>query len=305
MAGILKDKFPDCKIIFLGNAYTQPLVECCEHIDEIWDWSTLSQKKLSDQVALLTAAEIDVFVHVFPRKEIAQLAKKANIKNRIGTSHRFFHWVTCNYRVNFTRKKSDLHEAQLNTKLLQPFGINLDFSPAQLLHFAAFNRLPAMAHQHLDFFKSSKKNIILHAKSQGSALEWGVNKFIDLALSSDKNKFNFYFTGTEKEGVLFRDKIPIQENIFDLTGKMTLAELIAFIGKCDALVAASTGPLHIAGLLNITTIGLFSSRKPIHPGRWQPLGNKVFIFEDKNNPSSTQPLNIPLRDISRALEERL
>src|SRR5690606_2298899 len=111
--------------------------------------------------------------------------------------------------------------------------------------------------------------------------------------------------GTEKEGSLFRHLLPQQQNIIDLTGKLSLSELVSFIGSCDLLVAASTGPLHLAGLTGIHTVGLFTDLRPIHPGRWKPLGNKVFILEEKNNSTPTQPLNIPLREVIKAIEERL
>jgi len=49
------------------------------------------------------------------------------------------------------------------------------------------------------------------------------------------------------------------------------------------LVACSTGPLHISGILGKTTCGLFSPRKPIHPGRWKALGKDVHIFTHDDN----------------------
>ncbi|MBL7933885.1 MAG: hypothetical protein JNL60_18420, partial [Bacteroidia bacterium] len=58
----------------------------------------------------------------------------------------------------------------------------------------------------------------------------------------------------------------------DITGKLSLQQFIAFINKCDGLVAASTGPLHIAAALDKIAVGLFSPKRPIHPGRWMPLG---------------------------------
>jgi len=33
--------------------------------------------------------------------------------------------------------------------------------------------------------------------------------------------------------------------------------------------------MHLSGILGLKTIGLFSSIKPIHPGRWSALGKKV------------------------------
>lgn len=302
LAGILKEKYPAAKITFLGNTYTKPVIECCQYIDEIWEWAELQKLTAAEKVAFLKSKNVTVFIHVFPRKEIAQLAKKARIPHRIGTSHRLFHLFTCNHRPNFTRKNSVLHEAQLNTKLLKPLGIQTDYSLADLQHYAGFSRIPDLQPTHEALLKTGRKNIILHPKSQGSAREWSLENYMELAASLDETKYCIFFTGTEKEGLLFRNLIPRKANIHDLTGKMTLPELIAFIKRADALVAASTGPLHLAGLSGIRAIGLFSGQRPIHPGRWQPLGNKVITLEEKNFSNSTQPLNIPLRDVKKALE---
>ena len=48
------------------------------------------------------------------------------------------------------------------------------------------------------------------------------------------------------------------------------------------MVACSTGPLHIAGICRIQAIGLFSARRPIHPGRWKPLGalSKAIVYDN-------------------------
>jgi heptosyltransferase-3 len=43
------------------------------------------------------------------------------------------------------------------------------------------------------------------------------------------------------------------------------------------LVACSTGPLHLAGVLGLQTIGIYSPKRPIHPGRWKAVGENVQI----------------------------
>lgn len=302
LAGILKKKNPDLHIIFLGKTYTKPVVDCCQYVDEFWDWSEIQKQTFSDNVAFLSQKNPDVFIHVFPDKSIAKWAKASGIKHRIGTSHRLFHFFTCNHRPNFTRKNSEQHEAQLNVKLLEPFGIRETFDLNTLQIMAAFApviKLPDSFHKLL---AESKVNVVLHPKSQGSAREWGTDNFMQLANTLDENKFQIFFTGTEKEGLLFREKIPVKQNVIDLTGKMSLAELIAFISQSQALVAASTGPLHLAGLTGIKAIGLFSQKKPTHAGRWRPLGINVKILEEKKLWGDTQPLDIPLRDVIKELE---
>jgi len=305
IAGILKEKFPAAKISFLGNTYTKPVIACCKHVDEIWEWAELQKLNQQEQIAFLKSKNIDVFIHVFPRKEIAKLAKKAKIEHRIGTSHRLFHLLTCNHRPGFTRKNSDLHEAQLNTKLLSPLGITQEYTLLELAHFAAFKNIQALPTELQNLLSTGKKNIILHPKSQGSAREWALENFVEIAAKLDPTKYNIFFTGTEKEGLLFRNFIPKKPNVFDVTGKMNLYELISFIKSADLLIAASTGPLHLAGLTGIHAFGLFSTQRPTHAGRWQPLGNKVFILEEKIISDPTQPLNIPFREVIKALEQRV
>lgn len=305
IAGILKEKFPNCQIIFLGNTYTKLIIKCSTAVDEIWEWAELLELNDKERVNWLKQQNVDVFIHVFPRREIARLAQQAKIKYRIGTSHRLYHFLTTNCKVNFTRKNSNLHEAQLNTKLLKHFGISKNYSLKELSQYTNFTNLPQLKDEFKQLLSPSKKNIIFHSKSQGSALEWGVDNFINLAKSLNPNQYQIFFTGTEKESKFFRHLLPQQSNIIDLSGKMNLDDLIAFINQTDLLLACSTGPLHIAGLCNIKTIGLFTPRKPLHFGRWQPLGNQVEILEEEKISERTQPLNIKLRVVKQEIEKLL
>lgn len=278
----LKKTFPTCKIIFLGNQYTEPVISCFGEIDEILFWKEIEQKPETEQITFFKNLNIDSCLHVFPKARIAKVIRKSKIPHRIGTSHRLYHLWTSNIRPNFTRKKSPLHEAQLNFELLRPLGLTQipDLEVINQWINTSFN-IPTVEISHP--FDALKGAIILHPKSQGSAIEWPIEKYIDLAKKLLERGEKVVFSGTEKEGLLFRAKIPIHENCFDASGKMNLSEFIAFIAQSKALVACSTGPLHIAGITGIHAVGLFSSRKPIHPGRWKALGQNVSVIEfDKN-----------------------
>jgi len=63
---------------------------------------------------------------------------------------------------------------------------------------------------------------------------------------------------------------------------MDLSEFISFINSADGLVAASTGPLHIAAAMGRFALGLYAPMRPIFPKRWQPVGkNAHFLVIDK------------------------
>jgi len=276
----LKDHFIDAELIYLGKGYTRPVVDCFSVIDRFVDWAEIQELPTAEKMSFFHELKADAIIHVFPNKDIASLAKKVKIPLRIGTSHRSFHLLTCNQRVGFSRKNSDLHEAQLNFELLRPLGLKQIPTLEEITESLHAFRVPKVEiPESLNaLLNANEKTVILHPKSQGSALEWPVASYVSLAQKLTHKGYTVFFTGTEKEGSLFRHELPENPSIVDLTGKMDLSQLIVFISRCKNLVACSTGPLHIAGFGGIRTIGLFSPRKPIHPGRWAALGRNVRIL---------------------------
>jgi ADP-heptose:LPS heptosyltransferase len=276
MCQAIRNHFPAAEIIFIGKNYTRPVVACFPAIDDFWDIDELLNLPIASQLDKLQA---DCIIHLFPNKKLAFLAKKARIPLRIGTSHRVFHLFTCNERPNFTRKKSSLHESQLNFHLLAPLGINEIPSFEALQQLVQFNAIETELPSWLPLSKDEV--VILHPKSKGSALEWPLEKYMDLASQLADSGKTVCFTGTEQEGIQFRHLIPVHARIVDSTGKLSLEQLIYFIAQSNALVACSTGPYHIAGLSGIHALGLFSMRRPIDPGRWRAIGPKAaFVVFD-------------------------
>ena len=283
IAGFIKKKEPTCKIIFLGRTYTRDVVQLSEHVDLFLDYSLLEKLEMKEQIRKLNEQHITHFIHVFPVKEIAALAKKAKIPFRIGTTNRLYHWGNCNHLVSLSRKNSTLHEAQLNIKLLAKLFDGTDLGPEEITNLYGFTKVKPLVHQEIAKPDAQKYNVILHPKSKGSAVEWGLANFNALIKLLPADKFRVFISGTEAEGKLMTELIDQNPEVIDLTGKFTLDQFISFIACCDALVAASTGPLHIAAALQKKAIGLFSSRRPIHPGRWKPLGkNAQALVHDVN-----------------------
>ena len=280
MCAWLKKRFPTAVLIFLGKEYTRQIIASFPLIDEFISEEQLLKMTPTER---LEAIQSDAIIHVFPNKLLALLAKKAKIPIRVGTSHRAFHLFTCNKRVSFTRKKSALHESQLNFNLLRPFGLERipDICDIQKL-VDYFRPIPAELPQFMEGVNLLNA-VILHPKSKGSAQEWPIQSYVALCNVLIEKNIPVLFTGTQEEGDQFRHELPKNPLVIDTTGKLSLIQLIQLISKVNALIASSTGPYHIAGLCNIKAIGLFSSRKPIHPGRWHALGkNSHWITFDDN-----------------------
>lgn len=263
----LEAAFPNCELTYLCRGYTRVVVACFEPIDQVLLLEDLQQ--LDENARNKVLGQYDVVLHLFPNQIVAKWCKKARIPLRIGTAHRFFHLFTCNSRPRFSRKRSDLHESQLNFKLLAPLGIT-EVPTLQALRTSLPFRVPAMSAALAN--QDWSRAVLLHPKSNGSGVEYPLERFIALALVLVSKGYQVYFTGTEAEGQFFRAELPQHPDVYDVSGQWDLNTFIAVISKAKALVACSTGPYHLAGLCGIRAVGLFASRKPIHPGRWAALG---------------------------------
>lgn len=307
MVGLIKEENPGCEILFLGKSYTGPVIEACRHVDRFINWDSLKDLPYSEQKEHFRSFGAEAIIHVFPNWLVALLADAVNIPVRIGTAHRLVSWMLCNEMVWFSRKRSSLHEAQLNLKLLKPLGVDrmltLEEIPDYYGMAGAGHRALGTGHSAQGTGKKSKDEVstmdpgsripdpgslkfrlILHPKSKGSAREWGLENFSRLIELLPPERFEIFITGTSEEQAMMKDFLKKhQSRVTDMTGKHTLPELMQFIGSCDGLIAASTGPLHLAAALGKLAIGLYAPMRPIDPGRWAPLGiHATYLVLDKN-----------------------
>ncbi|UYZ58871.1 glycosyltransferase family 9 protein [Hymenobacter latericus] len=286
LCGWLKQQYPGCRVVLLGRSYTQAVAAACPAVDAFLNDDELRQLPEAEQVAALQQVQADAIVHVFPNRRLASLARKAGISHRIGTRSRWFHWLTCNRLVALSRRHSPLHEAQLNCQLLRPLGLNHTPELADLQPLGKLRPdepVPADIAALLERGSSQQRNVVLHPGSRGSGRDWPLEFYGQLARLLHAQGHRVFITGTAAEGQQLQSWL--QEHAaycINLTGRLSLGQLIGFIAWADGLVAASTGPVHLAAALGRHALGLFVPMRPMHPGRWAPLGPRAeYLVLDK------------------------
>jgi len=283
VAGVLKSLYPSARILFLGRSYTEDIIRASEHIDGFLNWDDWRQLPEAGVVQKLRETGADTIIHVFPDRDIARMAWKARIRERIGTTNRLYHWRYCNIRVRLSRKNSPYHEAQLNLRLLMTLGARPLYSLAEIGGYYGLTRLTMLPPAVTGLLAPDRFNLILHPKSRGSAREWGLENFRQLIALLPRERYKIFLTGTAAEGQLLSPLLQEYPFLTDLTGRLSLAQLLTFISGADGLVAASTGPLHMAAALGIHALGIYPPIRPMHPGRWAPVGEKAKVFVKKDN----------------------
>lgn len=289
MAAELKQYFPHCRITFLAQNYVKPIVEACQHVDAFLSWDELQQQSEAHAIQMIQNSQFDIVIHVLAEKEIGKLMVKAGIPWRIGAYHRWhnYFWRRGAYRhwfyffhynrvVKLNRARDLLHEAQMNLKLLQPLGIEKTYSLEAIQKLIQCVPRPATLPEKLSRqIDAQSFNLIIHPFSNNHAKEWPIEYYEALISSLPSHQFNIFITGSEKEGRLLPASIKQYSNVRVVCGELTLNELMAFMLQCDGLLAASTGPLHMAAVLGLKALGLFPPAHLINPMRWAPLGEQA------------------------------
>lgn len=280
ICGYLRVLLPNAKISFLGRTYTAPVIASTHAVDEFFNYDDIKKLSKAEQIDFIKSKSFDVILHVFPNKNVAFLAKKAGIPVRMGTLNRTYHWFTCNKLIGLSRRDSPLHEAQLNMIFLKLFGLKKIPELKELPAYYQFKKPIPLPEKLLKILDPGKFKLIIHPKSHGSGKEWDLRNYETLIKLLQEKNYQIFITGSEKEQAVLSDWVnKSPTHVIDLSGKLTLTELISFISKADGLVAASTGPLHLAGLTGIHCLGLFPSGRAINAKRWGPIGIKAEYLE--------------------------
>ncbi len=281
LCGLLKHRL-GATVVFLGRDYTRPVLEASAAVDEVLEWDGVADASLARRREALRAARADVALHVFPRAAVAWAALAARVPRRVGTTHRWYHWLTCNVREPLERRASPLHEAQLNVRLARTLlpAADLALAPDALAPYAALAPRVPVPVWAAPLVGGDRSSLVVHPKSLGSAREWPLARWRALVDALPADRYRVLVTGSAQEGAAMRgwlDALPAHAH--DLTGRLSLAELLAVLAAADGVVAASTGPLHLAALLGTPTLGLFAPVRPVHAGRWAPIGTRAEVLE--------------------------
>jgi heptosyltransferase III len=282
VAAYLKANIKDCHISFLSRDYVKDIVESYPEVDEFIDWVELEKLSTASAISFIKQRGFSTVVHIFPNHKIAHLCMRASIPKRIGTTRRLYHWWTCNEKINLSRKKTQLHEAELNLKLLKNFNFENTQDKENIIKYCRFKKQNPGSNN-TRYLSSQKFNLLIHPGTNGNTKHWPNNYFCELIHLLPKEKFQIILTGSKKEACLFKELRQV-EGIIDTMGKLSLKDLLCLIQNADGCLAHSTGPLHIAAFSGIKTLGLYPSNPQMSNKRWGPLGpNAEVISQSQDN----------------------
>ncbi|EPC00690.1 hypothetical protein L861_12925 [Litchfieldella anticariensis FP35 = DSM 16096] len=281
----LKRALPDNHIGVLVPSYTAPLARACPWIDEVLldpgpHGNRSAQRDLLDQ---LRERHFDALLTLYSTPRIGWLGWRAGIPRRTAPATKWAQ-IFYNHRIVQRRSRSRKPEYQYNLELAEALLDKLGQPRPEPLA-PPFWPLPATTRDtqrelladtlNLD---RSRPWLFLHIGSGGSAVNLSSTQYatlaavIDRQTPSNRRPLWLLTTGPGEEDTTRKLRDALSEQGLEaivVPPRQGLEEFALTLAAADLFIAGSTGPLHIAGCLDVPTAGFYPAKRSATPLRWQ------------------------------------
>ncbi|MBN4054675.1 glycosyltransferase family 9 protein [Nitrospira defluvii] len=303
---LLKENLPEAKLYVLATPYTKPLADVCPWIDTlIIDSEPRASWRSGFTLAeVLRKEQFDAVITLFSTSRVALATSLAKIPYRLAPATKFAQ-VFYNHRLVQRRSRSEKPEHIYNQDLVRHFLETQDMPIKKepcppYLHFDEKYIRQLKSH----FCKRNRVEpgqglIFIHPGSGGSSGNFTIEQFAKLARNLKSEQGHHFIISAGP------DELPQAKTVSALLGitphtlyhstegLMAFSEHIQF---ADLFISGSTGPLHIAGALDIPTVAFYTRRRSASSLRWQTLNSpsKRLSFSPKKeaDPEDMQSIDV-------------
>jgi len=309
---LLKKSAPDIHISVLVPEYTREMAEICPAIDEVLIDPGKSAG-LSQQFKLLQAIRskrFDAAITLFSTSRIGWLLFLARISYRLAPATKIAQ-LFYNHRLLQKRSRSEKPEFEYNVDLVRHFLKEcrqpvVESEAHPFLHFHD-DTVQQLETSFRDTHKIPEKHklVFIHPGSGGSANNLTLEQYAQIA---NNLKIDTGYTVVITAGP---DEQDIAEKLTDMLtetasviyqSKKGLTSFAQHIQFADLFISGSTGPLHIAGALDVPTAAFYPRRRSATPLRWQTLNseNKRLAFTPSEEAAET---DVSAIDVESAIKQ--
>ena len=287
LLSVLRDHFPNARLTMLLRRYSGDIVRGNPDLDEIlWYDDQQGPGGFIQMARLIRTKGFDAVIVARPEFRIALLMAWARIPIRVGTGYRFYSPLFT-HRVFEHRRFAEKHEAEYNVGLAKALGVPLDAGPLRFpIHINTSEHERMEDRLRLLGADGDRKRVIIHPGSGGSARDWPLGHFAELArLLQRREDVQIFVTGTAAEGAQVERVVGAAgPPAVNLAGECTVRELAAVISGAGLFVSNSTGPLHIAAALGVPVLAFYPTIAEMSARRWGPYTSLGEVLEAPSVP---------------------
>jgi len=276
---LLKKQYPDCEVTALVPDYTAAIAEQCEWIDRILidDRRSSSIKDILGLSEAIRERQFDASISLYSEARTAIALWLAGVKRRIGPATKMAQ-IFLNNTLRQKRSRSSKPEYEYNLDLVR-YYIKLngdDCTETVTPPYLKFDgqQIDSLKNEYLQRhdIAGTTKLILIHPGTGGSAINLSLEQYAELARNIAKQAEVFFIITAGPGELETAEKLSallsgVKHGIHQSTGG--IVDFCRFINIGDIFISGSTGPLHIAGALNVNTAAFYPARKSATALRWQ------------------------------------
>ncbi len=263
---------PKAKIELFASPAVKALAEACPYIDHVIVDSGDDQAITKEFIA----RQYDAVIVSLPQFRIYKIVRHLDVPYTLSPKHGWYQYLY-KHTADAKYKKGEggwRGGCMLIEHFLNHHGYEVPSLPSQYWDMSAERE----KWQNYYNQEGNEKLIFLHPGTGGSSGSISPSDFAQLSINiSNKTavdcKFVLTYSGDEEQ---------LAQEIFDKLSRASvkvvmakplasLADFAKSIVAADMFMAGSTGPLHLAGLHNVPTVGFYAGRHSAPHIRWQTL----------------------------------
>ncbi len=315
---ILKKNLPDTEIHLLVSQYTAPMAKLCDFIDQvIIDPATQSEnpqyfKETSKLTKRLEQQNYDAIISLVSTLRVAVAAWRASIPTRIAPASKIAQ-LFYNHRITQRRSRSEQPEHRYNQELAEYLLSLLNIVPLQTVHppFLQFHaeQIEQLKQDFLQKHTIPPGNllVVMHPGSGGSARNLSAQQFTELAnkLTSERDITIIISHSPDEAGLAKQVFAGITRNKVLYKSNQGLEQFCKHLQFSDCFISGSTGPLHIAGVLDRPTAAFYTRRRSATALRWQTLNSedRRLAFSPPESSSAEDMSSINIEEAAKQISK--
>lgn len=295
MAKKIKEQYPNAQVHFIISNRS---IDLFDHHPDVDSFKVYHRKarfylKLREVISFFREIKPTHYFYVGGGYLPNFMSWLYRIPFRGGLKSRWHTYLFLNHGVRQKRSMVNMHEMEFNLNLLAPLGLKYhhqDFDK----YLPEINLLPDEINEAFESFKedlkkvnrpTDRKIIFVHPGMTGHTLNWSprnYGRFITKMNQKFPGKFLYVVSYTPSDEryvsglkeILNRDENKNLDNVYFFNGAINgLRNYMCILKKASLFLGPSTGTLHIAAVLNVPTVGIYSPIKVQSAMRWGPVSS--------------------------------
>lgn len=284
---VIKRNYPGCHLTVLVRPSIVPIVRGNPFVDEVLPYDPEGHhagiRGFFRLLAQMRRRQFRIFLALQSNGRIAAAAYLARVRYRVGPLSKPHSFLAYNRGVRQRRSHVEMHEADYNLQLLRRMGIRVG-SRQVPTRVSVTEETLAWARKWFEekgwgasqARKPGAKLVAIHPGMGGSALNWPETHYVELIRALSRDGVQVVVTGGALESTIlerYRSALGTDaQNVWFYGGKDAgpIDDLAGILSQCDAVVAPSTGPLHLAVALGKPVVTFYPPIRVQSALRWGP-----------------------------------